>query len=283
MMRIFKGEKFTVITHFDLDGAGGPLLLKYCFDGVTKVSPCGYGKLTGVIEKNAQKNLVITDLSLTQEQVDLVDELYENVYLFDHHPASKKLDFPKHWKTFINDKCCATKLIYLWLTHIGYDVSHAKTFVDHVNDYDMWEHKIPASRMLNNAFWDLSFWKFSYAFKDKFTWDPELWKKAKEIEVIKQKEISEYETYLLEDLVRVVLPKKHVSDISLFYTEQKHFLFLKEKTMSVRSIFDLTNFYDQLNELKIEAGGHENAGGITFDGDPMVVIELFFNYVKERA
>jgi hypothetical protein len=54
-----KNEKFTIIAHFDCDGAGGPLLLKHCFgEQITKVSPCGYGKLDAVITKNSCKNCI---------------------------------------------------------------------------------------------------------------------------------------------------------------------------------------------------------------------------------
>ena len=117
-MKIFNNEPFKVITHYDLDGAGGPLLLKHCF-GEQMMYPktCGYGKLTGTIEKNSCKNLIITDLSPTQEQIQLIDELYENVIWFDHHDTSLEVSAPEHWKAFVYTKASATKLIYIWLEH----------------------------------------------------------------------------------------------------------------------------------------------------------------------
>jgi len=137
-MKIFNGEEFTILTHFDLDGAGGPLLFRHCFgEKVTGVFPCGYGKVKANIQKHACKNIVLTDLSLNQENIDLVNELYENVYYFDHHPQSTKLDFPKHWHSFVNLGCCATKLVYLWLEYQKFDLSCAKEFVEMVNDYDV--------------------------------------------------------------------------------------------------------------------------------------------------
>ncbi len=140
---IFNGEPFMVLTHFDTDGAGGPILLKDIFgDQVIGVKPCGYGKITNLIERNVCDNVIITDLSLTQEQINRVNVLYKNVKWFDHHKTSLGLEYPKHWFCLIKTPVCATKLIYLWLGMLGYDVTKFKEFVQAVNDYDveMWNN-----------------------------------------------------------------------------------------------------------------------------------------------
>ncbi len=280
MFKIFNDENFFVLTHFDLDGSGGPLLLRHCFgEQIAKVIPTGYGKITGIIKKNSTKNIFITDINLTQEQIDLTNELYENVYLFDHHETSIGLKYPKHWKVFLNTKACATKLIYLWLEHNGFDLSSAKSFVNTVNEYDIWIDPAGNCKYLNNIFWNLSFWKFSKAFKN-FTWDKELWKKAKELEKIKVKEILEMENYEIENLIRVVIGNKYVSDITLHYPENNFIIISKDDKISIRSNKNLLPFYDQLKELNIAVGGHKFAGGITHN-EPMEIIELFYNFLKE--
>ena len=283
MHKIFNGEDFQVLTHFDLDGAGGPLLLRHCVnDQITKVYPCGYGKILSWLQKNYGKNLFISDLSLSQEEIETADMNFANVIWADHHETSQGLDYPEHWKIMITMKCSATKIIYLWLKHIGYDVECAKSFVDNVDDYDMWIHKIPSSMMLNNIFWELSFWKFTDAFR-KFTFNKDLWKKAKELQEEKLIEIASYENYCIEDTLRVVIGKKYVSDIKLFYPNEEHIIILTGKSkMSIRSSLDLSNFYKELEKIGIKAGGHKNAGGVDFKGEPMVVIELFYDFIKKE-
>ncbi len=281
--KLFNNEKFNIITHYDLDGVGGPLLIKHCFkDQVNKVSPCGYGKITAVIEKNSCDNLIISDLSLTQEQVDSVNDNYKNVFWFDHHITSFDVKYPKHWKVFINTKACATKLIYLWLGHHNFDIESAKRFVSSVDSYDTWKHNDPAGIPLNNIFWELNFHKFSSAFKT-FTWTKENWKRAKEIQKEKEEEIASYDSYEIENFIRVTFGNKYVSDISLFYSKEKHhIIFRNKKSLSVRSSFDLTDFYKQLNDLGYPGGGHHFAGGFQYSGDPMVFIELFYDYIKGK-
>jgi len=279
--QIFNSEKCISISHWDLDGVFSPILLKHCFgDQIKKVSPCGYGKLDAVIKKNACKNLIITDLSLTQKQIDDLDELYQEVIWIDHHLTSKGLDYPNHWTVMIDTRACATKLVYLWLQHIGYDLSVAKEFVDATESYDMWRHDDPNGMILNNIFWDINFWKFMEAFKD-FKWDPILMERAKEIEVEKHKAISEMETYVIEDILRVTIGSEYISDITLHYPEEKHQVIISGKNkLSIRSSNDLSEFYTILNDKGIEAGGHKNAGGVTYPGDSMEVIEEFYNFVR---
>lgn len=281
MKKIFNGEPFEIITHFDVDGAGGPLLIEHCYGKqVTKVYPCGYSKLDAALSKK-KHNVFISDLSLTQEQIDLANKNFDRVIWFDHHEMSLNLNYPEHWIVYIRTEACATKLIYLWLIFHGVDLSFAKAFVDDVNDYDMWIHKSKSSIYLNNIFWDLMFWKFSKAFS-KFKWDPLLWVRAKELQEEKLKEIATYETFELEGKLRVTFAKKHISDITLFYPKEKnHLIFRKNNAVSIRSETDLTKFYKQLNEKGIITGGHKLSGGIQWDDDPIKLAELFYNFIED--
>ena len=281
-MKLFNNEEFTIITHFDVDGAGGPLLLKHCFPKqVKKVKPCGYNKITPGIEKTFG-NVIITDLSLTQDQVNAAAFCFDKVILFDHHETSLGLEYPKEWKVFINTKACATKLIYIWLLHHGFDVKHAEKFVNAVDSYDMWRHDDPVGKFLNNIFWEISFFRFSYAFKN-FKWNPTLWTRAKEIQEEKIKEIQSYESYEIDNLLRVTIGKNWISDISLFYTKElNHMIFSGKKSISIRSEYNMMEFYDELKNLNIEGGGHKNAGGLSFTGDSMEIVELFYSFLKRK-
>ena len=132
--------------------------------------------------------------------------------------------------------------------------------------------------LLNNIFWKLNFWGFSKAF-NSFSWTDELYKKAKKIEVDKVNEIQGMENYEIEGLIRVVIGNKYISDISLHFPEDNFIIVPSETKYSIRSTQDLTDFYALLNEKGINAGGHDNAGGVD-NVELYVLVELFYNYLK---
>lgn len=283
MKKIFNDEPFTIISHFDLDGCAAPMLFKHCYPKqIKKILYTGYGKLTKTIEKQSCNNLVITDLSLTQDQINVVNFLYEEVILIDHHASSENLKYPDHWKVHIHLKGCATLLAFHFLQHKGFDLSVAKKFAEEVNNYDMWIDPSGTSKYLNNAFWILKPWEFREEFKN-FKWKKSLFKRAKEFQISKEQEILAYENYTIDGILRVVVGDKYISDISLFFIEDNHIVFRNKNLISLRSKFNMMPFYDQLLELHIEFGGHKNAGGGFFDGDPVELIELFLNFIKENT
>ncbi len=300
MSKIFNGEPFVLLTHYDLDGVGCALLLeKVAQDQILNMTPTGYNSIEKNVKKfNNNKNLIITDFSPHQNIIDILNEKFENVIIIDHHLSSLEVDFPKHWKTYINMKASGTKLLYLYLKKLGYNLEGTKQFVECVNDYDyvMWENidhfndekqRWMNAIYLNNIFWNLKFFPFNQKFKN-FSWTPNLWKKAKDLQNIKEREISEFDNYLIDDFLRIVMAKNYISDISLFYTNEKHFVIMRNKNeMSFRSKFNLKSFYTQLNDIGIPAGGHKNAGGVNlkntdYAGKEMEVIELFYNFLKEN-
>lgn len=287
-MKLFNDEKFILITHYDLDGAGCFLLINNFFhEQISNVIPCGYDKLKDTIIKNSSQhdNILFSDISLDQKLVDLINKNYKNVVWFDHHETSMNLEYPEHWKTFLNTKMCGTKLIYFWLKHNGYNIEPMKKFVQRVNDWDIWIHEFPDSRKLNNIFWELKFWDFVKSFRN-FNWKKELWNTAKEIEKEQKEIISGYDTYLIDGFLRIVIGDKHLSSIPFYFDETDIIIIRNGTTLSVRSKHDLTDLYKLIEKNNVvSVGGHKNAGGInlTDENEQMDIIEIIYEYLKKMV
>ncbi len=133
--------------------------------------------------------------------------------------------------------------------------------------------------LLNNIFWDINFWTFSKMFS-KGSWNKNLWNRSWAIENEKQEAISKMKTCEIEGLLRVVMANDYISDIPLYFKETNFVIIRGGGKMSVRSDLDLMPFYKQCNDKGIEIGGHPNSAG-AYHKDEMVLIEEFYNYLKE--
>lgn len=289
MKKIFNGEPFAILTHHDLDGAGCAILIKDVFGSQVKtVKSTGYHKIIPQAQKANCKNLFITDISLNQEQIDALAEFVDNVILIDHHESSLNYNYPEHWKVMINMKACGTKLTYLYLKALGAIFNNdCADFVSIVNDFDMWILDQHESKLMNNLFWNMNFFGFVKTFKNYEITEEHL-DKGQALQDVKDAEIKGFTNYLINDILRVVVADDHISDISLFYTEQEHFAILRSKgSVSFRSVLDMGPFYDSLNAMGVPGGGHKHAGGCElsgteFEDDPTPVLELFYNWIKEN-
>jgi oligoribonuclease NrnB/cAMP/cGMP phosphodiesterase (DHH superfamily) len=287
MKTIFNGEQFGVLTHHDLDGAGCAMLLRATFGKqIAAIKSTGYHKIVPVSSRFKVKNLFITDISLNQEQIDHIDSIMDNVILIDHHESSLLYTYPEHWKVMINMKACGTKLTYLFLKALGgFYNGNVADFVEIVNDFDMWILEIDESKLMNNLFWDMNFFGFINALKE-FEISEEMLNKGQALQDVKDAEIAEFHNYLIDDKIRVVVADDHISDISLFYTNEEHFVIIRKGgCLSFRSSLDMGPFFEELNKEGVSGGGHKHAGGAELKGtvhenDEMFVIETFYNFIK---
>ena len=288
-LKLFNGDPFVVLTHSDMDGVGCAILLTNTYKKqVVKILNTGYNSIHQKIHNASLhncKNIIVTDLSLEDIHIKSLEVYFDNVIFIDHHETSKDIRYPLDWKVFINTKACATKLVQVFLTHKGHDLKSSKEFVNLVNDYDIWLHQDSDSILLNNIYWELKFNKFLKSFLT-YTFPPDLYRKARQIQKVKEEDIVEFDSYIIEDDLMVIVADKHISDISLFYREQKHFFIINKKgRLSLRSTKNMLPFYEQLKSINISCGGHKNAGGVELKGtkyetDNMEIIEMFYNFVK---
>jgi len=152
------------ISHTDLDGYSCQFLTSKVFEK-TEYFNANYGmevKLTilKVLEnitnyKDEDILVIISDLNLTlQESIDLDSEIKRlndegyniTLQLLDHHITGKKSAEKFSWY-FLDDKRCATKIVYDYIfeEYEGFDsntTSWLKPLVDSINAVDIWlEHE----------------------------------------------------------------------------------------------------------------------------------------------
>jgi hypothetical protein len=282
-------KRLGILTHNDLDGMGCYILLKRCL----KIHDFIFSKNHEII-KNLNKlrskgcnELIITDLSLTQNEIDLADKLFDKVIWIDHHLTSYDVTAP--FKSIINNKASGTLLTLYYLNKKGIHFNKGmKTLVKYINDYDLWEHKYKESLLLNNILYDGPLMEFYDEFKngigDFEDHNNEKRKRAEEIQEQKEDTISKFETYDIEGILKVVIADSYISDISLYYKDFDNFVILqKDYKLSIRSKNDMSEFYKLMKDKGFAGGGHKNAGGAKVNNDEefMEFVELFYNFMKE--
>lgn len=284
-------NKTCLITHNDMDGAGCSILLeRACGDSINYVIKTGYGRITRAIERAAtvSDNVIITDLNLTQQQVDLVNSSFKYKLLIDHHSASESDAIP--FPSIINMKYCATYITAAWLRSKGYTLtSDMKFMVKVINDYDLFKLDVEESLLYNELFWEHRFWKFVSMFKYGFN--------AKlndylldEGRVLLDQRFERIRTYpnIVADNTRYTFTDSDVSEIPLVYPEfDFHMIIRSPRLVSVRSKqIDLTPFYDAVRrDFDVDnVGGHAHAGGIAFmrdyNDDMEDVMSVFFQFTQ---
>ncbi len=114
--QIFNGEPFCILTHADLDGAASYIVLKEHFKGqVTQFKVTGYPRISENLTKLSffAHNLIITDLSLTPEDLDIAESLFEKIYIIDHHVATaENIKNRKKVTSTFSTKYCGAVLAY---------------------------------------------------------------------------------------------------------------------------------------------------------------------------
>ena len=207
--KCFDGEKFCVLTHWDLDGITSYIVVKNYFGKqIEWFIPCGVSRVFENIMKLSQdfENILILDLSLSQEDVDLVNSLFDKKMIIDHHDSSLNLDIP--FDNHINVKASASFLCYQLLKEKMNFNNNMKRLIKYTNDYDTWNLHYYDSRILNNVFWEMGAYEFLSEFKDgvkNFCIGDENYELGIKIEKTKEKVVKSFETYKIDDVVRIVV------------------------------------------------------------------------------
>ncbi|MBL3520514.1 phosphoesterase [Arcobacter lanthieri] len=148
------------ISHTDLDGFGCQLITNGFFEK-THFYNANYGievklALKKVIldirkHKDEKLFLIISDLNLTLQESDELDKEIKTLkeegfditlQLLDHHITGKTSASKYDWY-FLDDKRCATKIVYdFMLEKFNADIHYLKNLVDAINAVDIWlEHE----------------------------------------------------------------------------------------------------------------------------------------------
>jgi len=250
MKKISVNSKVLSISHNDLDGVGCSILLSAVFSDI-EYMVCSYYNINEEllkIDHNDYDWIFITDISPTIDE--LLDRL-PNSILLDHHQTALWLHDPKK-NRYINTNYSGTLLTKKFLDKMyGPDMllRYRKLSVL-INDYDLWIHKYPESKHLNDIY-GLHIRTTEQKFNDMYD----------------NLEILEFDTinscFFMSDTLVNELSQK------LMQEEGYDFVFFnttKNYKISVRSVMDDFNFGEYFKELGI-GGGHSKAAGINIDNE----------------
>lgn len=268
------------LTHYDLDGVVCSILLKSFIDKIEIIST-GYNRLNDIFKKvlKQDENLIITDLSLDEGQVNQFLNIRNKVLYIDHHESSRPLSnnfmIDRRQTTIVhNVKFCASANLMKFFKEKGQQFSaRLNQLVYFTNDYDMWSLKEETSKKLNFIFWKIGFDKFLEMFKDGF--DQKL---VDQFELDYQRHNKDIKGYLLNcqtDEVEfeggvkclIIFATKHINEVTIEYPNYDfYFIISNTRKISLRcnKPFDLIASCKYLSQMDcIESCGfHKHAGGV---------------------
>lgn len=164
------------LSHIDMDGVTCQIIISKNLDKVEYLN-CNYNNINeyldivqDMLSRYNIENVFITDLSLDVSTENIIYEMALNnnktkFIIIDHHPESLSFDIKLENTIIIVDKdYSASKLTY---NYFNCEPINITTFVNTVNDYDIWNKKSPnfmRGMELNDLFWKYKLKSFFVAF-----------------------------------------------------------------------------------------------------------------------
>ena len=159
---VLMGFRRVMVTHRDLDGVACGIIgkaaypeLEVFYENYDTVDKRLEEVLKSLLDNKEFGIVYITDLSPKQQHiVDMLDKFNtgdaRSVLLLDHHQTAKDRLKDYSWANFKTD-CCGAMILFDWLMGCtcAPRVQRFRVFIKLVNDYDMWHHNYPESRLLN--------------------------------------------------------------------------------------------------------------------------------------
>jgi oligoribonuclease NrnB/cAMP/cGMP phosphodiesterase (DHH superfamily) len=160
MKKIDRNSKILSLSHNDLDGVTAQIVLGHVFENIDYLNT-SYFRIDDVMQSiNFKKYdwVFLTDISPSEMYLM---ELSDNIVLLDHHETAKKFHDPKNMR-FVTENMCAAKFTKKFVEkYYNISLHELNDLVRLTNDYDMWIHKDPLSKQIN----DLMFYRYH---PDKF-------------------------------------------------------------------------------------------------------------------
>lgn len=294
-------KKRLLITHYDLDGMGCDILLSNMFQ-ISKKHRYGYAKIKEAIESPdalTYDSVLITDVSLTEEQFKRLFDHYGEAFLFvDHHPASTDLIRGYNFggkpqpTIHVTEAMSATAIIAKEMNkYLAVPDGNIMPFMKmamYVDAYDMWRWKshpdlFKVGYNLNTVFWRLGFSQFFSKFNKGFKgFDNEDLKFIKEHDSLKSKSLERSDKTMFNDTSMFVCgaESKYVNDYTLTYPDVDVFyivyMYNDMPRVGVRTnlsnvelgpiVKEMVNRFDCV----LSAGGHPQAAGVDFIKDTTI-------------
>lgn len=170
-------KKFACFTHWDLDGVGCYILLRWAFPKAKiEAIPCTVDGFRPTFIKWLADNdmseydkIFIMDLDVSNDK-DIVDK--SGVFVIDHHSSHENASEYKKANSLVSSFSSATKLAYKAFVKL-YKIKlnkPQKKLIALIDDYDSYTLAVPESKNLNIVFWgtDNRFEEFSKNFASGF-------------------------------------------------------------------------------------------------------------------
>lgn len=268
MKIIPRDSKILSITHSDCDGVSCQIVLGNVYKNITYVD-CSFYKIDDYLSKvkfDEYDYVFLTDI-----YPDKRSNLYlsDNIILLDHHNTAMEYLNPKKLHFVVTGICGAllTKRFVEKMYNIK--LTHLDKLIELTNDYDMWVHKYPESKILN----DLMFYyyksiKFRQEFfngRTTFTEEELKWYEGREL---KYKELyDKLNVYEFETINGVLVQSdEFVNEIShdLMTKEKYNVVFIQNPNLNRLSVRHNIEGFDVGSLLKNLGlgGGHPFAAGM---------------------
>jgi len=282
--------KIKLFTDSDLDGISCAVVANVVFgDENVDYEICGYGnvneKISAYLENKEYADYdktYITDISVSREIAEKINQCKKTFRLLDHHKTADFLN-TYEWATVIvqnkdDIKECGTSLLYQELyKEEAYNGNELGNFVEMVRQYDTWEWKQAQNdlpKKLNDIFgiigykdfidyYSNNYYKsieeFANMFPDKFM---ELLKyKRREIDLVideKLKKVKIKGDYAISLCDRKDLTSELGSKILEKFENINYVMLVYDGGVALRSVsdFDVSEIAKQYG-----GGGHKNAAG----------------------
>lgn len=222
-------KKIRHFSHNDLDGMGCGVIAKAAWKTFSVYQTfCGYNtindRVTDFLKSYPQSGLLITDLSVTPEVAELINQHPSPKYIVDHHQSAfDALSYD--WCVIDPEARSGCELLYKFLQERGFDKEGKYAFfVEQVSQWDSWEWASKEPRnLLPCQLNDLASSMTPWDFVSRFVFNPDLDFKSEDRAIIDAKaRARETFFYFLKSRVRT---------FDLQYTENG-----EEKSIPVDSV-----------------------------------------------
>lgn len=284
-----------LFTHTDLDGVGCAILAKLAFGEAVAIEYCNYDDINFKVEEYIDSDLNnechITDISVSDELANKINNSGKRCQLLDHHPTAIRLNKFEWCDIQIENeethiKTSGTEMYYHWLINNGHlnNSNVLDKFVELVRNYDTWRWSTLGDEgVICKQINDLLYlygrdrfinWCISEIYENSF---PKLYEPDELILEIKQKEIDDYIEHkdkhlfigdMCGRICGFVFAEKYSSELGNRLCEMHpEFDFVAvinmDGTVSYRTIRDDINLGKDIAEL-FGGGGHPKAAGSQF-------------------
>lgn len=266
LLKINEISKVLNISHADFDGSSSSIVLSNFFKNII-CKQATFSNIDDILKEIKYEDfdlVLVTDCFPKDPEVLNISD---KIIVLDHHPKSVELCNMKNIIALPDN--CGAVLTRNWVEAVfDIDLSHLNELLKYTNDYDLWIHNYPKSKMIENLFWKYEFDKFIKRFingNTRFTKDEITYLKNKRNDF--RKTYDNLEVFELETINGCFcFVKEFINDIAEKLLRDDGYEIaivqnVNNNHTSIRTKDENVHIGNILQELDL-GGGHRNAGGL---------------------